>query len=107
MPFVHLPLQSGSNEILRFMGRRYTTEEYLHVFDRLKDLKLRISTFSTDIIVGFPNETEEQFEDTIKIIDYCQFDNVYTFIYSPRSGTPASKMEDNVNLETKRNRLKY
>jgi tRNA-2-methylthio-N6-dimethylallyladenosine synthase len=105
MPFVHLPLQSGNNEILRLMGRRYTTDDYLHVFNRLKEKVSNVS-FSTDIIVGFPNETEEQFEETLKIMDYCQFDNVYTFIYSPRSGTPASRMDDNVNLETKRNRLK-
>jgi tRNA-2-methylthio-N6-dimethylallyladenosine synthase len=105
MPFVHLPLQSGNNEILRLMGRRYTNEDYLQVFNRLKE-KVNNISFSTDIIVGFPNETEEQFEDTLKIMDYCQFDNVYTFIYSPRAGTPASRMEDNVNLETKRIRLK-
>lgn len=105
MPFVHLPLQSGNNEILKIMGRRYSIDEYLNVFNRLKE-KVHNIAFSTDIIVGFPNETDEQFDDTIKIMDYCQFDNVYTFIYSPRSGTPASRMEDNVSLETKRNRLK-
>ena len=105
MPFVHLPLQSGSNDILKLMGRRYTTEEYLHVFDLLRE-KVKNITFSTDIIVGFPNETEEQFQDTLKMMDYCKFDNVYTFIYSPRAGTPASRMEDNVSLETKRSRLK-
>jgi len=105
MPFVHLPLQSGNNEILKIMGRRYTIDEYLSVFNQLKD-KIKNITFSTDIIVGFPNETDEQFEDTIKMIDYCKFDNVYTFIYSPRSGTPASRMDDNVSLEIKRNRLK-
>lgn len=105
MPFVHLPLQSGNNEILKIMGRRYSIDEYLNVFNRLKE-NIKNIAFSTDIIVGFPNETDEQFEDTIKIMDYCQFDNVYTFIYSPRSGTPASRMDDNVSLETKRNRLK-
>jgi tRNA-2-methylthio-N6-dimethylallyladenosine synthase len=105
MPFVHLPLQSGNNEILKIMGRRYTTEDYLHVFNQLKE-KVKNITFSTDIIVGFPNETEEQFEDTINMIEYCKFDNVYTFIYSPRSGTPASRMEDNVSIEIKQNRLK-
>lgn len=105
MPFVHLPLQSGSNAILKIMGRRYTTDEYLHVYDALK-AKVKNIAFSTDIIVGFPNETEEQFNDTLKMIEYCQFDNVYTFIYSPRHGTPASKMEDNIELEVKRSRLK-
>lgn len=105
MPFVHLPLQSGNNEILKIMGRRYSIDEYLYVFNRLKEKVSKIA-FSTDVIVGFPNETDEQFADTIKTMDYCQFDNVYTFIYSPRLGTPASRMEDNVSLETKRNRLK-
>ncbi len=105
MPFIHLPLQSGSNEILKIMGRRYTTEDYLNVFNHLKQ-KIKNIAFSTDIIVGFPNETDEQFEETMKILDICQFDNVYTFIYSPRVGTPASRMEDNVSLETKQNRLK-
>ena len=87
------------------MGRRYTTEDYLHVFDQLKT-KVKNITFSTDIIVGFPNETDEQFQDTLKMMDYCKFDNVYTFIYSPRVGTPASRMDDNISSEIKRNRLK-
>ena len=96
MPFIHLPVQSGNNEILKKMGRRYTVEQYRELFDKL-NAKIKNLAFSTDIIVGFPNETYEQFQDTLKLVDYCQFDNAFTFIYSPRVGTPAAMMEDNVS----------
>ncbi|MDO4378422.1 MAG: tRNA (N6-isopentenyl adenosine(37)-C2)-methylthiotransferase MiaB [Erysipelotrichia bacterium] len=104
MPFIHLPLQSGNDEILRLMGRRYTSEQYLTLFDKIKT-KVADVAISTDIIVGFPNETEQQFEDTLKVVNYCQYDNAYSFIYSPREGTPAAKMIDNVSLEDKKERL--
>lgn len=104
MPFIHLPMQSGNSEILKIMGRRYTIEEYLTLFDKLK-AKVKGAAFSTDIIVGFPNETDEQFRDTLKVVDYCQFDNAFTFIYSPRVGTPAARMQDNVSMEVKEARL--
>lgn len=104
MPFIHLPVQSGNSEILKIMGRRYTSEEYKTLFDKLK-AKMPDAAISTDIIVGFPNETDEQFEDTLKLVDYCQFDNAFTFIYSPRVGTPAARMEDNVDMVTKEKRL--
>lgn len=104
MPFIHLPVQSGDNDILKIMGRKYTIEEYKTLFDKLK-AKVKNAVFSTDIIVGFPNETEEQFQKTLDIVDYCQYDNAYTFIYSPREGTPAAAMEDNVDMETKQDRL--
>ncbi|MDD2591194.1 MAG: tRNA (N6-isopentenyl adenosine(37)-C2)-methylthiotransferase MiaB [Erysipelotrichaceae bacterium] len=104
MPFLHLPVQSGNNEILKLMGRRYTIERYKEIYDRLKKVIPNCS-FSTDIIVGFPNETEEQFNDTLELYDYCQFDNAYTFIYSPREGTPAAQMEDNVSYQDKQRRL--
>jgi len=104
MPFIHLPMQSGNTEILKIMGRRYTPQEYLSVYNKLKE-RIKGIAFSTDIIVGFPNETEQQFQDTLDMMDLCQFDNAYTFIYSPRSGTPASKMEDNIPLDVKRERL--
>ena len=104
MPYLHLPVQSGNAEILKIMGRRYTPEEYLAIYTKLKERIPDIS-FSTDIIVGFPNETEEQFNDTLNLVDACRFDNAYTFIYSPREGTPASKMADNISLEEKRRRL--
>ncbi len=104
MPFIHLPVQSGNTEMLKIMGRRYTSEEYKKLFDYIVK-KIPNCVFSTDIIVGFPNETEEQFEDTLKMVDYCQYDNAYTFIYSPREGTPAAKMEDNIPFEEKQRRL--
>ncbi|MDD6513528.1 radical SAM protein, partial [Sharpea azabuensis] len=104
MPFLHLPLQSGSNDVLRRMGRRYTAEEYCHLVDRLREIVPSIS-LSTDIIVGFPNETEEQFEDTLSLYEHCQYDLAYTFVYSPRAGTPAAAMEDNIPLEEKQQRL--
>ncbi|MEG2685196.1 MAG: MiaB/RimO family radical SAM methylthiotransferase, partial [Erysipelotrichaceae bacterium] len=104
MPFIHLPVQSGNNEILKIMGRRYTIEQYKQLFDSIKD-KVKGCSFSTDIIVGFPNESEEQFQQTLDIFDYCQFDNAFTFIYSPRVGTPAALMEDNIPFEVKQERL--
>lgn len=104
MPFLHLPVQSGSEEILKIMGRRYTPFDYLNLVHKLK-LKMPYLALSTDIIVGFPNETEEQFQATLDLLDQVKFDNAYTFIYSPREGTPAAKMEDNVLLEVKRERL--
>lgn len=104
MPFIHLPVQSGDSDMLKIMGRRYTREEYLTLFHKIKD-KVKNCAFSTDIIVGFPNETEEQFQQTLSLVDECKFDNAYTFIYSPREGTPAAKMDDNVSLEVKQRRL--
>lgn len=104
MPFIHLPVQSGNSEILKIMGRRYSAQEYMTLFNKLK-AKVKNAAFSTDIIVGFPNETDEQFKDTLKLVDECQFDNAFTFIYSPRVGTPAAQMEDNIPLEVKEARL--
>ena len=104
MPFLHLPLQSGSNDVLRRMGRRYTAEEYCHLVDRLREIVPSIS-LSTDIIVGFPNETEEDFQRTLDVVKYCHYDSAFTFIYSPRVGTPGAKMEDKVSMETKHERF--
>lgn len=104
MPAIHLPMQSGNDEVLKLMGRRYTIKEYTELFDNLK-AKITNCAFSTDIIVGFPNETDEQFEDTMKMIEYCQFDQVYSFIYSPREHTPAAKFEDNIAMDIKKARL--
>lgn len=104
MPFIHLPVQSGSNDILKIMGRRYTIEQYKTLFDKIV-AKIPNVAFSTDIIVGFPNESEAQYQQTLDIVDYCRFDNAFTFIYSPRVGTPAASMEDNVSLEVKQQRL--
>ena len=104
MPYIHLPIQSGSSKILKLMGRRYTKEEYLNLFKKLKE-KIPNVSITTDIIVGFPGETEEDFQDTLDVVDACKYDSAFTFIFSPRVGTPASKMEDNVSLEEKELRL--
>ena len=105
MPYFHLPVQSGSNKILKLMGRRYTKESYLDLFNRIKN-KIPNASITTDIIVGFPGETEEDFKETLDIVEKCKYDGAYTFIYSPRENTPASKMEDNVTIEEKEKRLK-
>ena len=104
MPYIHLPIQSGSSEILRKMNRKYTREEYLELFDKLKR-EIPGCAFTTDIIVGFPNETDEMFEDTISAVEHCEYDNAFTFIYSKREGTPAAKMEDTIDRKTKEARL--
>ena len=104
MPYIHLPLQSGSSRILKLMGRRYTKEEYLKLFDKMK-VTIPNVAISTDIIVGFPGETDKDFQDTLDVVNYCKYDNAYTFIFSPRIGTPAAKMEDNTSLKVKEERL--
>ena len=104
MPYIHLPLQSGSSRILKLMGRRYSKEDYLTLFNKIKKA-LPYCSITTDIIVGFPGETEEDFEETLEVVNTCQFDSAFTFIFSPREGTPAAKMEDNVSLDEKNQRL--
>ncbi len=104
MPFIHLPVQSGDNDVLKLMGRKYTIEQYKELFDKIKT-KIPNCAVSTDIIVGFPNETEQQYQHTLDIVNYCKYDNAYTFIYSPRIGTPAAKMQDNVAMSDKEQRL--
>lgn len=104
MPFIHLPVQSGDSDVLKLMGRRYTIEQYKTLFHKIEE-KIPGCAISTDIIVGFPNETPEQFQHTLDLVDECMFDNAFTFIYSPREGTPAARMIDNVPLEEKQQRL--
>ena len=104
MPSVHLPVQAGANRILKLMGRRYTKESYLELFHKIKNTIPNVS-ISTDIIVGFPGETEEDFLETLSLAEECKYDNAFTFIYSPRENTPASKLVDNVSLEEKEKRL--
>ena len=104
MPYIHLPLQSGSDSILKLMGRRYTKKSYIELYNKLKSA-LPNSSITTDIIVGFPNETEEDFNETLDVVNTCKFDGAFTFIFSPRVGTPAAKMADNVTLEEKNQRL--
>ena len=103
MPYIHLPLQSGSNRILKLMGRRYTKESYLELFNKLKEIP-NVS-ITTDIIVGFPGETEEDFKETLDVVNTCKYDSAFTFIFSAREGTPAAKMEDNTSLKEKEQRL--
>jgi len=104
MPYIHLPLQSGSDKILKLMGRKYTKEEYINLFNKLKE-KVPNCSITTDIIVGFPNETEEDFKETLDVVNKCKYDSAFTFIFSPREGTPAARMKDDISLEEKENRL--
>jgi tRNA-2-methylthio-N6-dimethylallyladenosine synthase len=101
---VHLPVQSGSNAVLRRMLRRYTRERYLKVVARLRSAIGGI-TFSTDIIVGFPGETEAQFQETLSLVAEAGFDDAYTFRYSVREGTPATRLADHVPEEVAAERL--
>ena len=104
MPYVHLPIQSGSDDILRKMNRKYTIDEYKKLFDQIKN-KVKDVAITTDIIVGFPNETDEDFKKTLDIVNYCKYDGAYTFIFSPREGTAAARMEDKVSMEVKEKKL--
>ena len=104
MPYIHLPVQSGSNRILKLMGRRYTKEEYLTLFHKIRE-RIPNCSISTDIIVGFPNETEEDFNETLSLVNECKFDNAFSFIYSPREGTADAKLKDDITLEEKERRL--
>lgn len=101
---IHLPVQSGSNDVLKIMARKYTREHFLGLVDRIKAAIPEV-TLTTDIIVGYPNETEEQFEETLSLYREVGFDAAFTYIYSPREGTPAAKMIDNVPEEVKKERL--
>ncbi|MDZ5473398.1 tRNA (N6-isopentenyl adenosine(37)-C2)-methylthiotransferase MiaB [Bacillus sp. 31A1R] len=101
---IHLPVQSGSTEVLKIMARKYSREEYLELVRKIK-AAIPNASFTTDIIVGYPNETDEQFEETLSLYREVGFEGAYTFIYSPREGTPAAKMQDNVPMEVKKERL--
>ena len=101
---IHLPLQSGSSKVLKDMNRKYTEEQYLQLVDKMKN-KIPNVAFSTDIIVGFPGETEEDFEDTLDVVKKVCFEQVFMFIYSRRVGTPADKMENQVPEKIKHERF--
>ena len=102
--WLHLPVQSGNNRILKLMGRRYTREQYLALVEKLRS-HIPDLTLTTDIIVGFPGETDEEFEDTVSLVEEVQFDGAFTFIYSPRPGTGAPNLPDPIPEEVKRERL--
>ena len=104
MKCIHLPVQSGSSEVLRLMGRRYTREEYLDLVARIRK-RMPDCALTTDIIVGFPNETAEQFEETLSLCEEVQYNAAFTFIYSPRKGTPAARIEDSVTSQEKHERF--
>src|SRR5699024_1133553 len=101
---IHLPVQSGSSEILKKMNRKYTRESYLELVAKIRKA-MPNATLTIDIIVGFPNETEEQFEETMTLVEEVSFEEAYTFIYSPREGTPAARKKDDVPEEVKKQRL--
>lgn len=101
---LHLPVQHGSNRVLSKMGRHHQIENYITQMKRLKELCPEVG-FSTDLIVGFPTETEEEFQETLKLLDAVQYDNIYAFAYSPRPGTRAAKMVDDVPNDVKNRRL--
>ena len=104
MPFLHLPVQSGSDEILKNMNRKYNIDEYKKIIDGLKTYCPNIE-ISSDFIIGFPGETKKDFQETLALIDYVQFKQSYSFIYSERPGTKAANLEDNTLLEEKKERL--
>ena len=101
---VHLPVQSGSDRILKLMRRRYTADFYMKLIERIRNNRPNIS-FSSDFIVGFPGESQQDFQDTLDIIDAVKYDESFSFIYSPRPNTPAAEMEDNVLDDEKKERL--
>ncbi|MDF2556616.1 MAG: tRNA ((37)-C2)-methylthiotransferase MiaB [Bacillales bacterium] len=104
MDHIHLPVQSGSSEILKKMSRKYNREQYLELVEKIKKAIPNVA-LTTDIIVGFPNESDEQFEETLSLYREVSYDLAYTFIYSPREGTPAAAMEDNIPMTVKKVRL--
>ena len=105
LPQFHLPVQHGNDEVLRRMNRRYTREQYL---DKVRKLRAAVPGIglTTDIIVGFPGETEEQFQDTLSIVEEVGYDSAFTFIYSPRTGTVAAKMDDQIPEDVATDRIK-
>jgi len=104
MPQLHLPFQAGSDSILSAMNRRYTQAQYLDLVSRVR-AKIPDVTLSTDVIVGFPNETEADFEETLRVLEAVRFDSVFSFIYSKRTGTPAAAIDDKVTDEEKHARF--
>ena len=104
MPYIHLPVQSGSDRILKLMGRRYTRNEYIELYNKIRNTIKNVS-ITTDIIVGFPGETEEDFNETLDIVNECKFDGAFTFVFSPRENTSAALLPDNTPDYIKNERL--
>ncbi len=104
MPYIHLPVQSGSDKILKAMNRKYSKETYETLIASIR-AKIPSVSITTDVIVGFPGETESDFQMTLDLVANCRFDGAYTFVFSPRSGTPAAKYPDDVDMATKKARL--
>jgi tRNA-2-methylthio-N6-dimethylallyladenosine synthase len=104
MPYIHLPIQSGDEDILAKMNRKMNIQDYI---DLIKYIKKNVPNvaISTDIIVGFPNESKKQFENTLKLFKKIKYDNAYTFIYSKRTGTPAANLIDTIMIDEKEERL--
>lgn len=105
-PYIHLPAQSGSNKILKAMNRKYTVEEYINLIEKIKKAKEGAS-FSSDFIVGFPSEEEEDFQETINLIKKVRYSSIYGFAYSPRQNTKAAEIKDNISRKEKLERLNY
>ena len=101
---IHLPVQSGSSSVLKRMNRRYDREKYIDIINKLKSACPDI-VITTDIIVGFPGETEAEFEDTLSLVEYVKYDSAFTFIYSPREGTPAAGFSDQIPYDIKHERF--
>lgn len=102
--YIHLPVQSGSSRVLKRMNRKYTREQYLNIVEKLRKTVPGI-TISTDIIVGFPGETEEDFSETLSLVEQVKYDSAFTFLYSVRKGTPAAEYEDQIPEEVKHERF--
>ena len=102
--YIHLPAQSGNDRILKLMNRKYTREKYLSIIHKIRE-KIPSCRITSDFIVGFPTETEEEFEDTYSLVKEVRFDSIFAFMYSPREGTVASKMEDQIPDEIKNARV--
>ena len=103
---LHLPVQSGNDRILKLMNRNYTIEKYLGI---VKNLRAKIPNIrlSTDIIVGFPSETEEEFMDSVRLVEHVGYDQIFAFMYSPRPHTRAAEMSDQISAEEKNRRVNY
>ena len=101
---IHLPAQSGNDRILKLMNRRYTREKYLGIIEKIRE-KIPNCRITSDFIVGFPTETEEEFEDTMSLVDKVKYDSIFAFMYSPREGTVASKMDEQIPQSVKQRRV--